>query len=125
MADLPQMTILADSCEQKPYDFATLKSDHVRHEVETVRLPEGDYTIRDGETCPAHKIVIERKSLADLYGSLGKTRARFEREFERLSHYGYAALVIEASFAMILNPNQYMKRSTGMYPSAALGTLLA
>src|SRR5690606_30941828 len=45
---------------------------------------------------------IERKSLADLYSTLGQHRERFEAEIERLSYFDFAAVVIEAPWRSIL-----------------------
>jgi ERCC4-type nuclease len=41
----------------------------------------------------ADQIAVERKSLADLFGTLGQGRERFERELVRLSAHQYAAVV--------------------------------
>lgn len=78
-------TIICDTREQKPYKYdnsiiGTLKT--------------GDYSIQNY----TDKIAIERKSKVDAYGSIGKGRKRFEREFMRLSEMEYAAVVIECSY---------------------------
>ena len=64
--------IVVDTREQKPYRFT-------RCQVKT--LPTGDYSLVGLEDC----IAIERKSAADLAGSLGAGRTRFRRELERLA----------------------------------------
>lgn len=61
-------------------------------------LTTGDYSILGYEG----RIAIERKSLEDLYGSLGQQRDRFEREHERMAKLEFAAVVIEASWKEIL-----------------------
>lgn len=65
----------------------------------TVRhLKTGDYTIDGMED----RISIERKAKADLFGTLGRGRARFERELERLSAMEFAAIVIECDWLDIM-----------------------
>jgi ERCC4-type nuclease len=78
-------TIITDTREKRPYKWdnsivGTLKT--------------GDYTVQGYES----QVAIERKSKADAYGSIGGGRKRFEREFERLSGYEYAVLVIECTY---------------------------
>lgn len=48
-------------------------------------------------------IQIERKSLEDLYGTLGGRRDDFEAEIARLNLCDFAAVVVEASWDDILN----------------------
>lgn len=100
--------IVVDTREQKPYKF-----DHSMLKT----LESGDYSIRGLE----HRIVIERKSKTDAFGSLGKGRSRFEREIRRMSGYDYAAIVIECSLASFLRPPAF----TRMNPRAALNTLIS
>jgi ERCC4-type nuclease len=48
-------------------------------------------------------IAIERKSQADLFGTLGQGRERFERELERLAGLLWAAVMVEADWAEVLS----------------------
>ena len=57
------------------------------------KLDQGDYSIRGFED----RVVIERKGLGDLYGSLGKGRKRFEREIQRIQGYQWWGLLVEGS----------------------------
>jgi len=97
--------IVVDTREQEPYTFAGLKSDQVNGgHVMTVRterrtLKSGDYSLSGFET----RVAVERKSLADLFGTIGQGRERFERELERLSQYEFATVMIESTWAEILN----------------------
>jgi ERCC4-type nuclease len=119
-------TIIVDTREQLPFDFASVKSPAVPFSVVRQMLETGDYSVEAPLTATkADMIVIERKSLADLYGSVGVDRDRFEREFKRLSEYGYAALVIEATWEQIADPNKYLKHLTLMQPKAVVATLVA
>jgi ERCC4-type nuclease len=99
-------TILVDSREKAPYHFTGLLTDKsarggqrpivVAHKYQ--HLPTGDYSIEGCES----EIAIERKSLEDLYSTLGSNRERFEREHERLAAMKRAAVVIEADWPTIL-----------------------
>lgn len=77
--------VVVDTREQLPWEF----------EVPTVRgtLKTGDYSVQGLE----HSVAIERKSLADLVGSLTAGRERFLRECDRLMTYRFKAIVVEGS----------------------------
>jgi hypothetical protein len=47
-------------------------------------------------------VAIERKSLADLYSTLGQGRQRFARELERLNGYEFTAVVVEAEWSVVI-----------------------
>lgn len=64
---------------------------------------------------------IERKSLQDVFGSVGGQRKRFEREVQRLAEMDYAAIVVEATLEECLNPQPFSR----MNPKAVVNTLLA
>jgi len=80
-------------------------------------LRSGDYSLRGHED----EVAIERKSREDAYSTIGCNRLRFQREFERLAGYTYAAVVVEASMLGFLRPPAFSDLS----PRAALGTLLS
>ncbi len=87
----PPFTIVVDTREQVPLVFLP--------EFKTVRLglPVGDYGIAGFSDWDNPAIIAERKSLDDLCGSLGKGRARFYREIEKMRAFRFAALVIEST----------------------------
>lgn len=90
MSELP--IIVFDSREQKPLSFSNLHIRGVKElQTERYKLDVGDYSIKGQET----EVFIERKSSADLYGTLFQGRERFERELERAKNYEYKYLVIE------------------------------
>ncbi len=94
-----KLTIIIDSREQKPYSFQNIKPEPP--ETITQGLQTGDYSVVGLED----KVCVERKSLADLFGSVGTGRKRFEREMVRMSKMQYAALVIESNLTNIfVNP---------------------
>jgi DNA excision repair protein ERCC-4 len=102
------LPLVVDSREQLPYEFAgaTVKA-----------LPSGDYSLDGME----HRVAIERKTLADAYGSLGRGRRRFEREMERLSKLDFAAVVIEATLEEFLRGAAYSQ----LNPKSAINSLIA
>jgi DNA excision repair protein ERCC-4 len=57
-------------------------------------LKTGDYSIIGFED----QVAIERKTIDDLVGCLGKQRDRFERELERARCLEYFAVLVEASY---------------------------
>jgi ERCC4-type nuclease len=97
-------TILVDTREQAPYSFRGFDSDAdcsnvpLVVPVKTETLQTGDYSL-DGMK---DQVAVERKSLSDLYGTIGQGRERFERELHRLNHMDYAAVVIESGWPAII-----------------------
>lgn len=78
MTKAEALAIVVDSREQAPFAFAG----HACYEGTTVEagtLATGDYSIKGLESL----VAVERKSLPDLVGCLGKERERFVRELER------------------------------------------
>ena len=102
-----EITVAIDTREQKPYRFP-------RFEIKT--LGTGDYSLVGLED----QIAIERKSKTDAYTSLGRDRARFAHELERLSRLDYAAIVIEATLQDFLAAPAFSK----MNPRAAMNSIL-
>jgi ERCC4-type nuclease len=96
--------VLIDSREQMPFRFTGLRADAsdgrrplaVTTRVET--LPTGDYSLEG----MSERVAVERKSLTDLFATLGQDRERFERELTRLAEMTFAAVVIEADWLKIL-----------------------
>lgn len=98
-------TVLIDNREQLPYTFDSLPPKAAwRGEIEvpTERcyLVTGDYTISGLED----RFALERKSLSDLYATIGQHRERFEAEIQRLQDYQFAAVIIEATLREVWNP---------------------
>ncbi len=104
-----QITAVIDTREQIPLDLAPLRS-------EPGTLTTGDYSIRGLE----HLVAIERKSLPDLLQCIGKHRARFEREIQRLLAFPARVLVVESTWSDIERGEWRGK----VIPSAAIGSLL-
>ena len=96
----PEFVVLQDTREQTP-----LKFPHC--EVEVATLPTGDYSAKVGGRSLHDVVAIERKSVADLLGSLGNGRERFERELARLADLRFKALVIEGDMAAVTAGTRY------------------
>ena len=109
-------TVLIDNREGAPFSFrGIVREGHpLIVPIRRVYLPTGDYSACGEVVGPdgrvrtidlRDRVVIERKSLEDLFGSLagkeGKRRERFAAEHERMRDMiafgGFAHVVIEAS----------------------------
>lgn len=86
-------------------------------------LKTGDYSIQGYDTPRSpHSICIERKSLADLFGSTGRGRKRFEREIVRMAEFDHAEIVIEADLAAVFRSPPELSE---MLPKAVYRSLIA
>jgi ERCC4-type nuclease len=81
-------TIIIDSREQTPWTFAD------NWPTMPGTLVTGDYSLENFTDL----ICIERKSLPDLIGCIGKGRERFKKELKRMQAYKCRAVVIEATY---------------------------
>ena len=102
--------VLVDSREQRPWSFENL-------ETERGTLDTGDYSIR-GLT---HLVAVERKSLDDLLGCIGRDRDRFKRELARMRGFRFRALLVEATLEEI-EAGQWRSK---LKPPHVLGALAA
>lgn len=102
--------IVRDTREQWAYDFdGTPAAD--------VCLSVGDYSVEGLED----EVAVERKTLADLVGTLTQGRERFLRELERGRSLRRMALVVEADLEDILR-HRYRSKA---HPNSILGSLIA
>lgn len=106
--------VVVDTREKKPYAFRSIRADARQGggimEVQAVSatVPSGDYSLLGF----VGSVAVERKSIADLFGTLGKGRERFERELDRLSSMECPNVVVEAEWSEILdNYPQYSRLS--------------
>lgn len=103
-------TILIDQNEGLPYTFENIRSIKLIGGVypamvvktKICYLKTADYSIDGYED----KVAIERKTLSDLYGTLGGGRDRFEREMCRLVEFQYGAIVVEADLSDVMKPTR-------------------
>ena len=100
-------TIVVDTREQLPLWKG--------NKIERKKLDVGDYSISGHET----RIAIERKSLPDLFGTLGKGHKRFKAELARALDYDYFAIVIDGSYS-----SAYNKDFSGAFHSKMRGYVI-
>ena len=112
---LNDFTIIVDTNETKPYSFYMFEPPvQLLHR----HLQTADYSILGYED----RVTIERKELSDLFQSMGNSRARFQREFERLQRFEYAAMVVESDIGDIFqNPPPW----SDMLPKSVFRSVVA
>jgi len=103
------MIIIQDTREQTPFKFP----DTVQ--IEVAGLETGDYSLK-GFT---DLVCIERKSVQDLVGCIGKGRERFERELRRMRGYRYKAVIVEGTLQKLSGGNWRGK----ILPQHVLGSI--
>ena len=103
------LVAICDTREQTPLDLSPIK---------TARgtLTTGDYSVAGLENI----IAVERKSLDDLLGCIGRERERFDREMHRIVAYPCRMLVIEATWLDICAGTWRSK----VHPNAVRGSIL-
>jgi ERCC4-type nuclease len=112
-------TVIVDTRETLPYRFEGLTGNASQNYRPLIvnkiwqSLPTGDYSIEGFEDV----LCIERKTLADLFGSVGGERARFEREHQRMREMvdagGFACVLIEATrHACLYRPPKHSKTNS-------------
>ncbi len=109
--ELKPETVVAivDTREQLPLDLSPLR-------CEPSTLDTGDYSLKRLERV----VAIERKSLPDLLGCIGRDRERFDREVQRLLAYPVRALIVESTWPD-LERGEWRSKIT---PAAAIGSCL-
>jgi DNA excision repair protein ERCC-4 len=102
-------TCIQDSREQFPWTFRDIRTAGTEATplivpVKVAALASGDYSVEGYED----RISVERKGMADAWGTFGGGRERFERELTRLSAMDFAAVIVEGSLESCLrNPPQF------------------
>lgn len=88
--------------------------DGVVTEIIRQKLPYGDYAAgwedKNGKHIEFMPVIFERKTLGDLYGTLGKGMERFKKEMQRADEDGIKLIIIvEACLAEVLNGYEHSK----------------
>ncbi len=107
-------TVLRDTREQAAWSFRGLRADAsegggpliVRTNWRNLGEGMGDYTLIEAEhedKAICWHISIERKSVADLIGTILSGRARFKRELANLNRMDSGHVVVEGDWTAILN----------------------
>ena len=109
------LVLLRDWREQKPYQFQFVKPSPL---IEVVTLETGDYSVKGHE----NRVTVERKSVTDLFSSVGKDRDRFQKEMERLSNFDYAAVVVEGDWRKCLRDPPLFSQ---LRPKSLFATVIA
>lgn len=106
------MNIIVDTREQSPWSFRGLPIN------KTVKgLKAGDYSVEGYEA----EILIERKSIDDLVGTLIHGRERFEKECLKLRRASFAVVLVEASLSSIFQKKYHSR----VDPNAVVGSCIA
>lgn len=106
-----QITILCDTREQRPLKFNS------SFKVERIGLKTGDYSCKHLESV----VTVERKSLSDLIGCIGRDRERFEKNIERLKSFPVRAVIVEGAWIEI----EQQRYRGSLHPNSAIGSILS
>lgn len=87
-----KIPVVIDSREQRPWSF-----DPDVFDVRIATLKTGDYSLVGLED----RVVLERKMLGDLIGTLIQDWIRFRRELHRLGGFDVALIAVEANLSDI------------------------
>lgn len=113
---IPKPIALVDTREQQPLSID--RFDNWFAGSRSATLETGDYSIEGMEQL----VCLERKSLADLVGTLMHHRPRFFRELERMQAYPYRAILVEASYEDVKSPYSFTS-DTAAHPNGVTGSL--
>jgi DNA excision repair protein ERCC-4 len=109
----PEMVVLVDTREKDPLDLSGY-----RVRVKRAGLPTGDYSVKGHHRAG---VIIERKSIADLYCCMASQRTRFFAQLDRMAEFDYAVLMVEGAFERVLMGSGY----TSISPQRMLASLHA
>ncbi len=112
-----KITVIVDTREQQPYHFKKEKY------IQTIKqkLDAGDYSLK-GST---DKIIIERKTLNDLFGIIGNGRERFKRELQHLKdNCEFPILLIEGNISDIFD-KYALPYESKIHPNSVIGSLIS
>jgi ERCC4-type nuclease len=110
------VTILIDTREQLPLEITA-------YPVEAATLPVGDYGVKGFSDWTNPKFIVERKSVADLVGSLTQGRERFMKEVELLRRFQFAAIVVEGAEGDV-ERGDYQSKATPQSILASLDAII-
>jgi ERCC4-type nuclease len=98
------MTIIKDSREKEGLGWNFRASANCNG-MEVAKLETGDYSLKGYE----HLVMIERKTIADLWGTLTANRERFMKEMDRALAFPIRYLIIEGTVKDVDSGFRYSK----------------
>lgn len=122
----PKFTIVVAKNEQKPPPL-----DNARFPFVFDTMPVGDYSILGFHNWENPGLSIERKSIADLYGTLGGGLKRFWREIMKMRQFKTRMLIVEGQpddLAWYIQGREQYLKPQGRRPltfNSAIATLTA
>ncbi len=114
---IPKPVVLVDTREQVPFEFH--RFDNWIASTRVATLPVGDYSVEGMESL----LVLERKSLTDLIGTLMHHRERFFRQCERMADFKWKAIIVEASYEDVKSPYTASAEFASAHPNGVAGSL--
>jgi len=111
----PRATVVVDTREQNPFDFARFEGWFAGVERRALRL--GDYSVSGLEDI----CVVERKDLADLVHSFTVDRSVFVSRLKKMSTYPHRLLVITAALSSVKSRYPFLPSN----PNRVIQSLLA
>ena len=101
------MILIADTREQLPLDFSGIEG---IEKIENMALPYGDYTAIVHE-CSV-PVVVERKGLGDLFGTMTSGYDRFKKEMERAKVSNMKLIIaVEGTYSDVWNGTEHSQFS--------------
>ena len=123
---MKELRIIVDEREQKMKDGELKiivdtreKNELWTEDIISHKLDVGDYSFMHNDIDYSNKITIERKSMADAFGTFAGGHKRFSKEIERAKKLDYFAIVIEGSITQCIN-----KDFEGSYNTKMLGYVI-
>lgn len=112
----PLPKIVVDTREKEPFRFRASAN---MAGTEKMKLDAGDYAVLGHEDL----ICVERKqSVTELAGNVGKNRARFERELERMQSIQFRYVIVEDHWSSLSGKSLRYSR---MSPKAVFESIIA
>jgi len=113
MAEKERFTVIVDTREKKPF----WDDDQDIFYTKSQKLDTGDYTIEE----MSDLLIIERKkSVGELYANFTSERVRFYKEVERMKAFPLRFIIVEATWADVVNPFSYRTTPKRRVAAAAI-----
>ncbi|MGA7724340.1 MAG: ERCC4 domain-containing protein [Opitutaceae bacterium] len=117
-ASIPKPVVLVDSRERNPYPLVANHPNWIAAE-RRVTLKTGDYSVEGMEGI----LTLERKELTDLLSCIVTYRKRFIACCNRMSHFRWKAILVEATLEDIKSGWSKFNIPSEVHPNGVTGTL--